>query len=159
MVGIQTNTHSTIDPKIITKVEELLTREINNENPYLGEQPVMIQGQKAYPVLFEPIKYIKLSRSTYKVTSFLDFTPYIRTFNSFENYLNSLTEDLNDYDKVGALKYLQEKYARRGEILNQNDMFVRIVMAPNKNCSSNIQKECEKREKLPYLLQGLPYCM
>ena len=147
MVGIQTNMHTTIDPKIITKVEELLTRQINNENPYLDEQPVVLQGQKAYPVLFEPIKYIKLSRSTYKVTSFLDFTPYIRTFNSFENYLNSLTEDLNDYNKVGALKYLQERHAHRGEILNKDDMFVRIVMAPNKNCSSNIQKECEKRKK------------
>ena len=75
MVGIRTNTHTTPDPKIITKVEELLTREINNENPYLGEQPVVFKGQKAYPVLFEPIKFIKLSRSTYKVTSFLDFTP------------------------------------------------------------------------------------
>ena len=103
LVGIQANTHTMVDPKIITKVEELLTREINNENPYLNEQPVMLSGQHAYPVLFEPIKYIKLSRSTYKVTSFLDFTPYIRTFNSFEN---SLVKDLNDYHKVGALKYL-----------------------------------------------------
>ena len=77
----------------------------------------MLSGQHAYPVLFEPIKYIKLSRSTYKVTSFLDFTPYIRTFNSFENYLNSQVRDLNDYDKVGALKYLQERYAHRGETL------------------------------------------
>ena len=75
MVGIRTNTHTTPDPKIITKVEELLTREINNKNPYLGEQLVVFKGQKAYPVLFEPIKFIKLSRSTYKVTSFLDFTP------------------------------------------------------------------------------------
>ena len=147
MVGIQTNTHTTIDPKIITKVEELLTREINNENPYLGEQPVMLQGQKAYPVLFEPIKYIKLSRSTYKVTSFLDFTPYIRTFNSFENYLKSLTADLDDYDKVGGLKYLQEKYAHGGKILNTDDYLVKMVMAPNKNCSLNIQKECEKRKR------------
>ena len=147
MVGIRTNTHATPDPKTITKVEELLTREINNENPYLGEQPVVFKGQKAYPVLFEPIKFIKLSRSTYKVTSFLDFTPYIRTFISFENYLNSLIEDLDDYDKVGALKYLQEKNAHRGTVLNKDDMFVRIIMAPKKNCSLDIQKECEKRGK------------
>ena len=32
VVGIQTNTHTTVDPKIINKVEELLTKEINNDN-------------------------------------------------------------------------------------------------------------------------------
>ena len=110
-----------IDPKVITKVEELLTQEINNENPYLNEQPVVLGGQHVYAVLFEPIKHIKLSRSTYKVTSFLDFTPYIRTFESFENYLNSLTQDLGNYDKVGALKYLQERHAHREEAFNMDD--------------------------------------
>ena len=108
---------------------------------------MVLSGQCVYPVLFEPIKQIKLSRSTYKVMSFLDFSPYIKTFESFEKYLESLTRDVEDYDKAGALKYLQEKYAHREEAFDMSDQFVRTMLSPSRNCSHNIQKECERRTK------------
>ena len=145
--GVKANTHSTtIDPKqeqTMTRIEELLTKEINNENPYLNEQPVLRRGQHVYPVLFEPIKHIKLSRSTYKVTSFIDFTPHIRTFESFEKYLEQLIQDLNDEEKVGGLKYLEEKAALKAKFMNvQGNQFVQMMIAPELNCSTNIEQFC-----------------
>ena len=127
----------------MTKIEELLTKEINNENPYLNEQPVLKRGQHVYPVLFEPIKHIKLSRSTYKVTSFIDFTPHIRTFESFENYLEQLIQDLNDEEKVGGLKYLEEKAALKAKTMDiKGNQFVQMMIAPELNCSTNIELFC-----------------
>ena len=37
-------------------------------------------GHRMEPVIFEPQKKIRLSRSTYKVNSYLDFKPYKETF-------------------------------------------------------------------------------
>ena len=145
--GAKANTHSTtIDPKqeqAMTKIEELLTKEINNDNPYLNEQPVLRRGQHVYPVLFEPIKHIKLSRSTYKVTSFIDFTPHIRTFESFESYLEQLIEDLKDEEKVGGLKYLEEKAALRAKTMEiKGNQLVQMMTSSEVNCSTDIEQLC-----------------
>ena len=52
----------------ITKTR--LTQKIDNSNPYQSIQPIL-PGQQAYPVQFEPLAHIRLSRSTYKVTTFI----------------------------------------------------------------------------------------
>ena len=44
-----------------------------------------------------------MSRSTYKVTSFIDFAPYRETFKKFERFLNRFRRDLNDPQRVGPL--------------------------------------------------------
>ena len=51
----------------ITKTR--LTQKIDNSNPYQSIQPIL-PGQQAYPVQFEPLAHIRLSRSTYKVIHF-----------------------------------------------------------------------------------------
>ena len=45
-------------------------------------------GSKVEPVIFEPQRKIKLSRSTYKVNSYIDFKPYKETFKQFGHYMN-----------------------------------------------------------------------
>ena len=35
------------------------------------------------PVIFEPLKSIKLSRATYKVTSYINFDPYLQSFGNY----------------------------------------------------------------------------
>ena len=37
------------------------------------------------PVIFEPLKSIKLSRATYKVTSYINFDPYLSKFWELQN--------------------------------------------------------------------------
>ena len=71
----------------ITKTR--LTQKIDNSNPYQSIQPIL-PGQQAYPVQFEPLAHIRLSRSTYKVTTFyriqaihikfLEVSKILRTF-------------------------------------------------------------------------------
>ena len=60
---------------------------INNDNPYQGV--TVTEGQGKYPVIFEPLQNVQTSRSTYKVTSFIDFTPYLEYFQQFERYLEA----------------------------------------------------------------------
>ena len=67
----------------ITKTR--LTQKIDNSNPYQSIQPIL-PGQQAYPVQFEPLAHIRLSRSTYKVTTFIEFKPYIRNPSPLSRY-------------------------------------------------------------------------
>ena len=70
----------------------LKTYTIDNQNPYQG-MPIT-EGRGKYPVIFEPLQNIQASRSTYKVTSFIDFEPYLQYFQNFETYLMAFKESL-----------------------------------------------------------------
>ena len=59
-------------------------------------------GQQPTSVLFEPLVHIRLSRSTYKVTTFIEFAPYIQSFKNFEVYLHRFVEDLQDPSRVSG---------------------------------------------------------
>ena len=39
------------------------------------------------PVLFEPLKQIRVSHAMFKATSFVEFGPYLRSFFSLERYI------------------------------------------------------------------------
>ena len=47
-------------------------------------------------VIFEPQLKIQLTQSLYKVTSFLDFQPFLQGFQSVNEYLSDLMADIND---------------------------------------------------------------
>ena len=46
------------------------------EHEEMSEGHKVKVGNRIEPVIFEPQRKIKLSRSTYKVTSYVDFEPY-----------------------------------------------------------------------------------
>ena len=60
-------------------------------------------GSRIEPVIFEPQRKIKLSRSTYKVNSYIDFKPYKETFKQFGHYMNRFIIDLHDPHYVSTL--------------------------------------------------------
>ena len=60
-------------------------------------------GSRIKPVIFEPQRKIKLSRSTYKVNSYIDFKPYKETFKQFGHYINRFIIDLHDPHYVSTL--------------------------------------------------------
>ena len=66
---------------------------IQNENPYLGLDPTR-EGNGKYFIIFEPLQNVQMSRSTYKVTSFIDFEPYLQYFANFEGYLNKFLQEI-----------------------------------------------------------------
>ena len=46
--------------------------------------------------IFKPQPKIQLTQSSYKVTSFLDFQPFLRGFQSVNEYLKDLIGDINN---------------------------------------------------------------
>ena len=49
-----------------------------------------------HSVIFEPQPKIQLTHSSYKITSFLDFQPFINGFQTVNKYLDDLWADLQD---------------------------------------------------------------
>ena len=86
-------------------IKTRLSHGIDNTNPYQNIQPVL-PGQQTYPVQFEPLAHIRLSRSTYKVTTFIEFKPYIDSFRKFQTYLETFLANLTDSKKISAFRLL-----------------------------------------------------
>ena len=49
-----------------------------------------------HSVIFEPMKAIWWTQSTFKVTTYIDFTPYLETFQTVQDYLQDFKRDLDD---------------------------------------------------------------
>ena len=75
---------------------------IDNANPYQGI--TVTEGHGKYPVIFEPLQNVQTSRSTYKVTSFIDFDPYLKYFQQFETYLEAFKASVTDFEDSSVLK-------------------------------------------------------
>ena len=69
----------------------------------MSEEYQIRPGNRIEPVIFEPQRKIKLSRSTYKVNSYIDFKPYKETFKQFGHYRNRFICDLHDPHYVSTL--------------------------------------------------------
>ena len=72
-------------------------------NEEMSEEHDIKVGNKIEPIIFEPQHKIKLSRSTYKVTSYVDFKPYKQVFKQFGQYIRKFLADLHDPRYVDTL--------------------------------------------------------
>ena len=72
-------------------------------NEEMSEDHEIKVGNKIEPIIFEPQRKIKLSRSTYKVTSYVDFKPYKQAFKQFGQYIRKFLADLRDPHYVNTL--------------------------------------------------------
>ena len=70
------------------------------QQPYLSKTmsspPPKNSNKWTHSVIFEPQPQIQLTHSSYKVTSFLDFQPFIKGFQTVGNYLDQLWADIRD---------------------------------------------------------------
>ena len=92
----------------IQRKHELETTTIpNSPQPHgyeeMSEEHKIEVGNKIEPVIFEPQRKIKLSRSTYKVTSYVDFKPYKKAFKQFGQYMGRFLADLRDPHYISTL--------------------------------------------------------
>ena len=98
-------------------VEIKTSSHINNNNPYEVNQdlpPSDFPDMNTEPVIFEPIRNIKLSRATYKVTSYINFEPYLQNFMKFNEYLQAFKRDLKDEKKMGTLMDMKPRFLLEG---------------------------------------------
>ena len=86
----------------------------NKLDDKMSEIELLKSGEMTEPIVFEPKRKIRLSRSTYKVNSYIDLKPYQNSFKKFETYLHRFSRDLWDPDDVGALvnmnRFKEENY-------------------------------------------------
>ena len=77
------------------------------QQPYgyeeMSEEHKIKVGNRIEPVIFEPQQKIKLSRSAYKVTSYVDFKPYKQAFKQFGQYMENFLADIHDPHYVSTL--------------------------------------------------------
>ena len=73
------------------------------EHKEISEEHKIKVGNRIEPVIFEPQRKIKLSRSTYKVTSYVDFKPYKQSFKQFGQYMGEFLVDLHNPHYVSTL--------------------------------------------------------
>ena len=97
--------------EVLPNKPTLKEKPIDNKNPYQDRTPEV--GGLAYPVIFEPIQNVEFSRSVYKITSIVDFSPYVEYFRKYEQYITKLYRDLRKEEKVKIItnpfKLLKER--------------------------------------------------
>ena len=96
--------------EVLLNKPALRERPIDNKNPYQDRTPEV--GGLIYPVIFEPIQNVEFSRSVYKITSIVDFSPYVEYFRKYEQYITRLYRDLRKEEKViitNPFQLLKEK--------------------------------------------------
>ena len=68
--------------------------------PYLSKTlsspPPQNKNDWVHSVIFEPQPKMQLTRSSYKITSFLDFQPFLQGFQSIDTYIKDLMTDIAD---------------------------------------------------------------
>ena len=84
--------------EILPNKPTLEEKPINNKNPYQDRTPAV--GGYTYPVIFEPVQNVEFSRSVYKITSMVDFSPYVEYFKKYDQYITKLYRDLRKEEKV-----------------------------------------------------------
>ena len=71
----------------------------------LSLPPPQNKNKWVHPVIFEPQSRFQLIQSSYKVTSFLDFQPFLKGFQAVYQYLENFKEDLNNPKYIQTLIY------------------------------------------------------
>ena len=68
------------------------------QQPYMSKMfsapPPQNKNDWVHPVIFEPQLKMLLTRLTYKITSFLDFQPFLQSFQSVDAYSKNLMLDI-----------------------------------------------------------------
>ena len=77
-----------------------LVEVIHSEQPVfvpqaeLSDAPPENKQDWLHPVIFEPQNKIQLTHSTYQVTTFLDFAPFMNGFKNVQKYIKSFRADV-----------------------------------------------------------------
>ena len=68
--------------------------------PYLSKTlsspPPQNKNDWVHSVIFEPQPKMQLTRSSYKITSFVDFQPFLQSFQSVDRYIKDLMADIDN---------------------------------------------------------------
>ena len=99
---------------IVLTVHPPIHKRINNLSPYI-DPPVPGKHDAQFPVIFEPLKHIILSRNTYKVITFLDLEPIKDYMDKYERYLELLTHSVYEASHETRIRHLETVFGENRE--------------------------------------------
>ena len=89
-----------------------LIEEVHLEQPVFVPSAAELSGAPPenkqdwlHPVIFEPQNKIQLTRSTYQVTIFLDFAPFMNGLSNVQNYIKSFKADVSNTAYFSKIKH------------------------------------------------------
>ena len=71
----------------------------------LSEAPPENKQGWLHPVIFEPQNKIQLTRSSYQVTTFLDFVPFMNSFLTVQEYIKNFKKDIKDPNYFNKIQH------------------------------------------------------
>ena len=87
----------------------------------LSDIPPENRQEWLHPVIFEPQNKIQLTRSTYQVTTFLDFAPFVNGFNNVQNYIKNFKKNIHDPDYFSMIMH-KSTNPRTSPLLDEQDL-------------------------------------
>ena len=87
----------------------------------LSDTPPENRQEWLHQVIFEPQNKIQLTRSTYQVTTFLDFAPFVNGFNNVQNYIKNFKKDIHDPAYFSMIKH-KSTNPRASPLLDEQDL-------------------------------------
>ena len=99
---------------IVLGLQPPVHERINNMTPY-ADPPVPGKLDARFLVIFEPLKHVILSRSTYKIISFLDLEPIKDYMDRYEKYLELLTQSVYEAATESRMRQLEHAFENNHE--------------------------------------------
>ena len=87
----------------------------------LSDTPPENRQEWLHPVIFEPQNKIQLTHSTYQVTTFLDFAPFVNGFNNVQNYIKNFKKDIHDPAYFSMIRH-KSTNSCASPLLNEQDL-------------------------------------
>ena len=87
----------------------------------LSDKPPENRQEWLHPVIFEPQNKIQLTRSTYQVTTFLDFAPFVNGFNNLQNYIKDFKKGIHNPEYFSLIMYTSTNPCA-SPLLNEQDL-------------------------------------
>ena len=87
----------------------------------LSDTPPENRQEWLHPVIFEPQNKIQLTCSTYQVTTFLDFAPFVNGFNNVQNYIKNFKKDIHDPAYFSMIRH-KSTNPHVSPLLNEQDL-------------------------------------
>ena len=87
----------------------------------LSDAPPENKQEWLHPVIFEPQNKIQLTHSTYQVTTFLDFAPFMNGFSNVQIYIKSFKADVSNPAYFSKIKH-KSTNMRSSPLLDEQDL-------------------------------------
>ena len=118
----------------------------------LSDAPPENKQDWLHPVIFEPQNKIQLTHSTYQMTTFLDFAPFMNGFNNVQNYIRSFKEDVSNPTYFSKIKH-KSMNTGSSPLLDEQDLEVFMQSA----YCQQLPYACMTRLKIDRFLMEIKY--